>query len=585
MDRVGAATKPPTDIFPDDQLLSVQVAIRAGKPTFYVVLGAAVADDARSPHRLWKFEGTDPAGKWQRVDTNIPGSGTVINGVDVGRIGIFAVAPTDPGRLYASHLGPNGPEMVFSNDGGGTWFNDPVLDARMTGGGIFKYQTGLGGGPTNFTPNFFGYPQPSLIAFAPQDPNIVVSGGRDSGVFLSMNGGVTWDLLTDPFDSGTSGIPHLPRPWFAYFGEASVGKMNIYIGTQGRGVWRITVTVPRVTLNEDQVAFTVDQSSQQTITRPLKSLSSVVGDADDFHAGDEADMLSPFLGNQSRHVEGLLEFFEVPTNGFQGTVDLDTPANNQAVGFTHFLSPLASSQITNATVTFTMKGTGNVANDTILYNDSGCNMPPPPGAFPGCVPFITLQDVLRQNVIGSPSPDQTLLPDKIYTLRIDLSNVPVRFANTSPPGGNFSGDPDAFLDLRPLVTSQGHFDMVFSDDTSVDGSILSASVDPPIEVGGCPAGSAGRFSFTATLTNLMPNTLDDIRISVDQSTSSGVRLLLPTGELISSPGDVLLSDLTPAHIDSLPPNAWVKVPFDLCLSSVARFNFFVNVNALAGRSN
>jgi hypothetical protein len=177
---------------------------------------------------LWKYTGTDPGGVWERVDNN--------DGL-TGGFGIFAVDRRDPNRLYASNLAPTGPQMVFSNDGGLTWANDAVLDQLMTGNGVFKYENQRG--PTNFT-GFFGYPQPSLVAFDPEDPNILVAGGRDSGVFLSTDKGKSWDLLTDPFDPGTSGIPHLPRPWFAYFDHEPAGELSLYIGTQGRGVWRLS---------------------------------------------------------------------------------------------------------------------------------------------------------------------------------------------------------------------------------------------------------------------------------------------------------------------------------------------------------
>jgi hypothetical protein len=83
------------------------------------------------------------------------------------------------------------------------------------------------------------------VAFDSQDPNVVVAGGRDSGVFLSIDGGGNWLLLTDPIDSANSGTPHLPRPWFAYFDREPTdmaGELNFFIGTQGRGVWRVSVT-------------------------------------------------------------------------------------------------------------------------------------------------------------------------------------------------------------------------------------------------------------------------------------------------------------------------------------------------------
>ena len=332
---------------------------------------------------------------------------------------------------------------------------------------------------------------------------------------------------------------------------------------------QLQLEADRITLNEKQVTFKPDLPSEQTTTGPLVDFRSQVGDADNFQGGDLADELSPVRNNQSQHVQDLLTFFS-PANGFQGAVNLDTPAVNQAVGFTHMVNVILQSQITDTTVTFTIRGTGdNVANDTILYNDSMLTTTPPPGAFSGFAPFIALRDLLGQEPQAN----------KIYTLSIDLGQVPVRFANTSSPGGHFTGGPDIFLDLRPLLARDGGFDMVFSDDTEVDGSILRGTAVQPIGTG-CPAGSVAQFKFTATLTNLMPNIFDDIRIMVDPATSAGIQLLLPNGVLVPPTSDALLYDLTPGHVNTLPGGGSVVVPFTLCIPSLERFNFFVNVTAV-----
>jgi len=202
----------------------LQAAISGGTPTFYAQVGC----DPRQGNQVWKYSGTAPGGTWTRIDNN--------DGL-TGGFGIFAVDPNNPNRLYASNLPAAGPQMVFSNDGGLTWDPDPELDALMTGGGAFPYRNTRG--PTEFT-GFGGYPQPSLVAFDQEDSNILVAGGRESGVFLSANGGQNWGLITDPLTSNVSGIPHLPRPFYAYFDHEPAGKVNIYVGTVGRGVWRLT---------------------------------------------------------------------------------------------------------------------------------------------------------------------------------------------------------------------------------------------------------------------------------------------------------------------------------------------------------
>lgn len=203
----------------------LQFAPRAGTPTFFVKSGGCNGD---RPGTLWRYEGTAPGGTWQQVPTPGPGG-----------FGIYAVDPNDPQRLIASHLGaPSGPEMVVTRNGGSTWNRLTALDTLMTGSGTFTYVNQTG--PTTFT-TFGGYPQPTLVAFDPSDPDIVVAGGADSGVFISTNGGTRWQLVTDPISPGVSGTPHIPRPYYAHFDHDSPGgDINLYLGTRGRGPWRLT---------------------------------------------------------------------------------------------------------------------------------------------------------------------------------------------------------------------------------------------------------------------------------------------------------------------------------------------------------
>jgi hypothetical protein len=214
-------------------ICGVRAAVSGATPTFYVQVGGC---NGNSADQLWTFTGTNPAGAWTRIDTNLPGGG----------VGVFAVDPNDPNRLYVSNLRAGVPFMMSSDDGGTTWDPDPELDDLMDGNGIFEARTTRG--PTNFT-GFGGYPQPSLVAFDPEDSDIIVAGGVDSGVFLSTDAGANWTLLTDPFTSDTSGEPHLPRPRYAYFDHEPAADLKIYVGTQGRGVWRIALQLPTADAN------------------------------------------------------------------------------------------------------------------------------------------------------------------------------------------------------------------------------------------------------------------------------------------------------------------------------------------------
>lgn len=228
--QLGAATTPANAV-------GVKVSISGGTPTFYVQAGIG---DGRSQDQLWRFVGTG-AGAWQQIN---PPGGT-------GGFGIFDVDPVNPNRIFASQLRPGAnPRMILSNNGGTNWTVLANLDILMNGAGAFRYQNQRG--PTDFT-GFGGYPQPTLVALDPDDANILVAGAADAGVFVSIDGGTNWTLVTDPFNPlCVSQKPHIPRPRFAYFAHEPVSifartrVVNVYVGTQGRGVWRITLNIPNI---------------------------------------------------------------------------------------------------------------------------------------------------------------------------------------------------------------------------------------------------------------------------------------------------------------------------------------------------
>lgn len=216
------------------QMVDLQVALDGGGiPTFYVQVGGG---NGLTADQLWRFVGTNPAGTWTRIDNNIPG------GTGVFR---FGANRSDPARLYAAGNIGAGPRMFSSINGGAGWQADTNLDNLMQGGGTFLYQNTLGQQTFAGYTGFGGYPQPSLIAFDPTNPELLVAGSRDAGVFISRNGGNRWGLLTDPFNSAASGVPHIPRPWFAHFDHdtGDANRVHVYIGSQGFGTWRITVPI------------------------------------------------------------------------------------------------------------------------------------------------------------------------------------------------------------------------------------------------------------------------------------------------------------------------------------------------------
>jgi hypothetical protein len=160
-------------------------------------------------------------------------------GGEAGRFGVFDVDPGNPDRIIASLVppAPRAFRIFQSTDGGYTWQRLTGLEAKLTGNGRFKARNARGPYDLLGTIMFTGYVQPSLLAFDPLNPKIMVAGGVDSGVFISLDRGQGWTLLTDPLQTGEK--PHIPRPRFAHFDHSLPDGFDVYIGSGGRGVWRI----------------------------------------------------------------------------------------------------------------------------------------------------------------------------------------------------------------------------------------------------------------------------------------------------------------------------------------------------------
>ena len=217
--ELGPGTEPPTG--GGNRACAVKSATMGGTTTFLVQVGRC---DGFNQDQLWRFTGTNAAGAWGQV--NLPPGG----------IGIFDVDPTNPNRIIASQLNGANVNMILTTNGGTNWTTLTALDNLMTGGGTYQYRNSRGSAPGSAT-NHSGYVQPTLVAFDPGNGNTIVAAGADSGVFLSNDAGNIWTTLTD--NSGGASNPQLPRPRYAYF-DREGGTVNVYVGTQGRGVWRLS---------------------------------------------------------------------------------------------------------------------------------------------------------------------------------------------------------------------------------------------------------------------------------------------------------------------------------------------------------
>ena len=146
-------------------------SVNGGATTFFLQAGQCTG---AGNDTVWSYAGTAAGGTWTQIDNT--------DGI-TGGFGVFGADPNNPNRLYASNLAAAGPRMVFSTDGGTTWDLDPELDTLMTGGGVFAYQnqrgprTNRGGAGAAFS----GYPQPSMVAYDPENANLIAAGGDRRG--------------------------------------------------------------------------------------------------------------------------------------------------------------------------------------------------------------------------------------------------------------------------------------------------------------------------------------------------------------------------------------------------------------------
>ncbi|QYZ66001.1 MAG: hypothetical protein OI74_06760 [Gammaproteobacteria bacterium (ex Lamellibrachia satsuma)] len=227
--------------------------------------------------------------------------------------------------------------------------------------------------------------------------------GTHKGVWTSPDGGVSWSYLN-------RGMPSVP---VYKLKENEIG--NVYAFTHGRSVYRLVA--PR-------------------------ELSYLIGDKDDFHPGDPAD-----IPPQSELALALIS----SRSPEDQDVNLDEGGINRPVGLTHQFTVPANATIVSASVEFSFLAAAGAYNDGILFSQPG-------------FPIILLEDLIGQ----VPQAHDT------YSATIDFSQVPVREEN------DVGIQAVRYQDLRAEL-SDGTFDMVFIDDVALDYSQFTIGYALPLE--------------------------------------------------------------------------------------------------------
>lgn len=270
--QLGVASTPSTTI-------NVRVAFSGATPTFFVWSGSG----DQTQRMLWRYFGTAPGGTWEQV---LPPSG-------IGGFGAYDVDPNNSDRIIAVNGRPGmDPQMILSTNGGDSWTVLTALDNLMTGGGQFRYKNRRG---PDLWLQFPGYSQPTMVAFDPANPKIIVAGAADAGVFVSTDGGTGWTRVTDPLGTDPT-KPHIPRPRAAYFDHEPSDTVNIYLASQGHGAVRIRLNpmvlavVGRVTLlRVHEVGTGYGPATDFLDAEVIVKLDTLPGKAFGFKLRDDAD--------------------------------------------------------------------------------------------------------------------------------------------------------------------------------------------------------------------------------------------------------------------------------------------------------
>jgi hypothetical protein len=217
---------------------NIKVANLSGAATVYYHTGGG---NPESTGQIFRSPLTAPTGTAGANWTQLPLPAGIANAT------VWDVDPNDGTRLVIAGITAAFPQTFqiwFTANFGTNWTRLNALENLMLGttaGGPTFVNRATQGKNTVFG---FGYWQPTLLKFNPIAPTTLVAGAMDSGVFVSLDNGTNWQLVTNP-TTPTSASPHVPRPVFAYFSPgrfaASTSAFDVWVGTTGEGVMKVVL--------------------------------------------------------------------------------------------------------------------------------------------------------------------------------------------------------------------------------------------------------------------------------------------------------------------------------------------------------
>jgi uncharacterized repeat protein (TIGR01451 family) len=153
----------------------------------------------------------------------------------------FAVDPSNPLRLYTVDTGGT-PTAKFSTNGGASWTADPGLTSITTMGGVYPFISPFG-------------PNVNSFGFDPASSTIL-AGTQFSGIYASPDGGASWSYVP--------GSQQIPRVLNFFFDTRNPG--TVYVGSQGRGAWKIVLPQADLSITKTHSPDPVIAGNQLTWT-------------------------------------------------------------------------------------------------------------------------------------------------------------------------------------------------------------------------------------------------------------------------------------------------------------------------------
>ncbi|HEX6085019.1 MAG TPA: hypothetical protein VF266_10875 [Thermoanaerobaculia bacterium] len=136
---------------------------------------------------------------------------------------VYGVDSVTSTHVIAPSVGANG-KMMFSADGGGLWQDLDDLTALVQGPTAARlFQTNLN------EPNAGPFPLVTAVSFSPQDPDLVLAGTNEGGIYVSHGNGApgTWAHVAN-----SDGATYVT----SFFWE---NANSVYVSTFGRGLWKL----------------------------------------------------------------------------------------------------------------------------------------------------------------------------------------------------------------------------------------------------------------------------------------------------------------------------------------------------------